>query len=223
MAVVVCITSFFAHPAEAAPVASHGNTNFTLDFLQLRCVEETDWDQGTASDEPYVIFFVANMSTLNGLVKRTEVFKDVDTGNTRTREGQPRLWGLNNTAAAITNASDLIILAAVMENDASEASEIVTTIQPILLANLVAYRRAGLSRATIVSNLRRDMNNAIDIAAVASGVTNPDDRLGDTQELALTHTNLNTAASGQVVDFTLRFRDSGEDATYTVVFRLRAV
>ena len=203
----------------AAP-ALHGNTRMTLDFRQLRCDEETDWDQGTDSDEPYVLFLVANLRTGYFLVERTDVFSDVDTGETRTRLGNPRLWGPNDNAAAITNATDMIILATVMENDAAEAGEVVSFIQPILAANMLIYANNGSSHTTIVSNLRRDMDNAIDLAAIASGPTNPDDRLGSTLELVLTHANLDGAAAGGTVDLSLRFRDSGEDATYRVFFRL---
>jgi hypothetical protein len=224
MTVIVLISGFHSQVVSAAPTSAHGNTRFTLDFRQLRCREETDWDQGTASDEPYVLFFVTNTATGQADVLRTEVFSGVDTGETRTRLGQPRLWGLNNNAASpLPNASNIIVLAAVMENDASEAGEIVTGIRPILGANLLMYVRNGFTRATIVSNLRSDMDNAIDMMAVASGVSNPDDRIGRTQELLLTHTNLNDAAAGRAVDLSIQFRDSGEDATYIVSFRLQAV
>ena len=209
----------YSNDVVAAPFL-HGNTRFTLDFRQLRCDEETDWDQGTNSDEPYILFLVANLRTGYVLVERTEGIDDMDTGETRTPLGSPRLWGPNDNTAAITNATDMIILAAVMENDASEPGEIVSFIQPILAANLLIYINNGSSRATIVTNLRRDMDNAIDLAAVASGPTNPDNRLGSTQELALTHANLDAAAAGGTVDLSLRFRDSGEDATYRVFFRL---
>lgn len=212
-----------AQVAGAAPLAHHGNTRFTLDFRQLRCDEETDVDQGTNSDEPYVVFLTINRITGSFQVERTRVFDDVDTGETRTRLGSPRLWGPNDTGAAITNASDMIILAAVMENDASEASEIVTLIRPILFGNYMTYVNSRLTRATIVSNLLRDMDNALDVAAFSSGPTNPDDRLGHSQELVLSHTNLDNAAAGQTVDLSLRFRDSGADSTYRVFFRLLRV
>lgn len=206
--------------AEAAPPAHHGNTRFTLDFRQLRCDEETDWDQGTNSDEPYVVFLTINRNTGSFQLERTRVFDDVDTGETRTRLGSPRLWGPNDTGASITNASDMIILAAVMENDSSEASEVVTLARPILFGNYMTYVSSRLPRAAIVSNLLRDMDNALDVAAVSSGPTNPDDRLGHTQEVVLSHTNLETAAAGQTVELSLRFRDSGADATYRVYLRL---
>ncbi len=56
------------------------------------------------------------------------------------------------------------MLAAGMENDASEAGEIVTALQPIMLTNLLAYVQAGLTSVTIVGNLRREMDNAIHTA-----------------------------------------------------------
>lgn len=221
---IVFLGTLITQPLFAAPLdgtmANHGATRFTIDFYRLKCVEETDWDQGTNSDEPYAVFFWGNTRTLQSNVEATAVFGDVDSGETRTRLGSPRLWGPNDAAAGITNASEMIVLGAVMENDASSAAQIVTMLRPILAANLLIYVRNGLDRATIVSNLRRDMNNALDTAAQATGITNPDDRLGGALEFTFSHANLDTAAGGTAVDRSVRFRDNGEDATYDVIIRL---
>ncbi len=231
MAVFATVLGLAAMPQSA--VAHQADTRFKLDFYELKCLEETDLDgngavdAGTSHDEPYVIFFVSNLRQpgnlfLTGSASRTAVFGNVDTGDVRRDAANPRLWGFNGTAAPVVNASDLIVLAAVIEHDSSSADAIVAAVQSVLVENLNAYVAQGNSRATIVEKLIRDMNAAIDTEALATAnhITNPDDRLGGAKEPHLTHGNLDSAAAGSTVYLSLEFRDSAEDATYRVKVRL---
>jgi len=194
--------------------------NFFVEFNRLQCVEETDWDGGSDSDEPYVVFAVARVNGLASsvIVQKSSVFSDVDTGETR---GEIRtLWGLNGTAQPI-NLGQLVILAQVMEHDSSSPTQVVSLVQATMTANLMAYVTGGLSFAQIRSNLARDLHNLCGTAASATGFGNPDDRLDGAHEMVWTAADLVTAAGGSPVERELRFRDSGQDATYDVRFKLR--
>jgi hypothetical protein len=203
--------------AAASPAAAQ---NFFIEFNRLQCVEETDWDGGTASDEPYVIFAVVRVSGISSsvIVSKSSVFSGVDTGETR---GEVRtLWGFDGTAQPI-NLGQLIVLAEVMENDGSSAAEVRTTVQAGMTANLFAYVAAGLTFAQIRANLARDLHNLCGTAAMASAPGNPDDRIASAREMVWTADDLATAAGGTPVERELRFRDSGQDATYDLRFKLR--
>ncbi|MFN8557233.1 MAG: hypothetical protein U0531_07755 [Dehalococcoidia bacterium] len=215
MLFAVAATAIFAPAAE--PAAAHGNTPLKVRFHQVHAVEESD---GLGSDEIYVVFFIADLSGLVpvGRTVRTEIFQDMDTGERRTRT-VPHLWG-GAAGAPLPNADNLIILGAVMENDGSDAGEVVVTVQGLMIANLIGAVAPGRTRADIVADLRTAMNNALDVAAFASAPLNPDDRLGGATEFRLTHANLDSAAAGVPVELTQRFRDNGEDATYRVTIRI---
>lgn len=55
--------------------------NVIVHYTGLRCFGETDWDQGSTSDEPYCIFTVASPTGTS--VMRSRVYTDVDAGDTR--------------------------------------------------------------------------------------------------------------------------------------------
>ncbi len=216
-AALLALTATVLFASAPRPAAAHGNTPLKVRFHQLRCVEETD---GIGSDEIYVVFFVADLSGLlpTGRTVRSERFRDVDTGETRTRT-EPYLWG-GADGAAIANADNLIILSAVMEEDGSDPNEVITSVQVQMIAALIGAVQPGRTRAEIVTDLRTAMDSALDTAAFVSAPASPDDRLGHATEFRLTHDNLNTAAAGGAVTLTREFRDNAEDATYRVSIRV---
>jgi hypothetical protein len=223
-AALIALVATIALAALPRPAqAHHANTLFRITFDQLHVDEETDWDGGTAHDEAYAVFFVADLGGFPApaMAFRTEVFDNLDSGERRNRV-EPRLWGLAGADARVANADNVLILAAVMEHDESTAGDVRTAVQLALPALLLGYQNAGLSRATIVENLRRDMDAVLDNAAFVSGPANPDDRIGRTLELRFDHADLDAAAGGIAVTRSARFRDGGEDATYHVRIRLTA-
>jgi hypothetical protein len=224
---IAALVAFIAAIALATlprPAQAHqANTLFRITFDQLHCEEETDWDGGSIHDEAYVVFFIADLSGFPApaMAVRTDVFTDLDTGDRRNRS-EPRLWGLAGADTRIGNADNVLILAAVMEHDDSTAGDVRTAVQLAMPALLLGYQNAGLSRATIVDNLRRDMDALLDNAAFVSGPANPDDRIGRTMEFRFSHDDLTTAEAGNAVTRSVRYRDGGEDATYNVRIRLSA-
>jgi hypothetical protein len=57
--------------------------NVTVRYKGLICFGETDWDQGSSSDEPYLIFGVVPVETEKPSAPRTRIYEDVDGGDTR--------------------------------------------------------------------------------------------------------------------------------------------
>jgi hypothetical protein len=207
--------------ATAAPV----NTPLTVSFYKLRCVDDTS---EANDDEPYVVFFVANLKSgplATTDAKRSTLFGDVDAGEDRLEatldySKNPiisvhpvMLWGIKGKPAPIINPNDIIILAAVIENDSSSPDSVVSAVDTALAAKLQIYRANGFSRAKIVEKLITDMNGAIDAAFLTGGL-DKDERLGTAKEFQLTSQDLEQARNGSTVFRTRAFY--GDDAIYKV-------
>jgi hypothetical protein len=208
-----------------AAQAAAASTPLSISFFQLRCIDDT---VEANNDEPYVVFFVANLKS--GLVattdaKRSTLFGDVDAGDERVEvsidwsKNPPinphpvMLWGINGKPAPILSPNDLIILAAVMENDSSSPDAVVSAVDSVLAAKIQVYRTNGFSRAKIVEKLITDMNGAIDAAKI-TGAIDQDERLGTAKEFALTTEDLDKARNGSTVFKVRTFY--GDDAIYKV-------
>jgi len=185
---------------------------------QFKCVEETN--DGPGDDEIYVVVFVADMRGVSlplnppeTMTFNTRVFEDVDNGS--FRHPQKQVWALNGTSAArINDPDDVLILAGVMENDSARPSAVNTAVQAIASVTLMTYLNDHFDRDTIVRNLRRDMNNALDGGGGLGAVrqipfSNGDERIGGTQELRLTAADLEAAHNGTTVTKTLEYRGDG--------------
>ena len=205
--------------------AAPASTPLTVSFYTLRCVDDT---VEANNDEPYVVFFVANLKPIGiapSDAKRSTLFGDVDAGDERYEmkldwsKNPPiiptpkMLWGLNGSAAAIASPNDIIILGAMMENDSSSPDAVVSAVDGILAGKLQFYRASGFSRAKIVEKLITDMNGAID-GAIITGVIDKDERLGTAKEFPLTTAELDQARNGTPVFVTRTFY--GDDAIYKV-------
>lgn len=57
--------------------------NVSLQYKGLYCFGETDWDQGSTADEPYVIFGVVPVPPYQPSEVITQIYDDVDSGNSR--------------------------------------------------------------------------------------------------------------------------------------------
>jgi hypothetical protein len=211
----------FPSAVKAAPV----NTPLTVSFYQLRCIDDTS---EANDDEPYVVFFVANLKS--GFLaltdaKRSTLFGGVDAGDNRVEltidysKNPPydlhpvMLWGIKGNPAPIIDPNDIIILGAVMENDSSSPDSVVSAVDAVLGAKLQGYRANGFSRAKIVEKLITDMNGTID-DAVLPGVPDRDERLGPAKEFQLTAEDLDQARNGSSV---FKYRTFyGDDGIYKV-------
>jgi hypothetical protein len=221
LAVALLVCSIPSTIQAAAPV----NTPLTISFFYLKCHEDTDeWND----DEPYVVFFVANLKS--GIVattdaKRSTLFGGVDAGDVRLEQTVDfsknpiislhpvMLWGIKGNPAPIANPNDIIILAAVVENDSSSPDAVVSAVDTSLTAKLQVYRANGFSRAKIVEKLITDMNGAIDAAFLTGGL-DKDERIGTAKEFLLTSDDLEKARNGSTVFRHRQFY--GDDASYKV-------
>jgi LGFP repeat len=90
-------------------------------YTGLHCFGETDWDQGSSSDEPYVIVSVTTPRIAD--TKTTRVYSDVDGGETRpdlleVYRGRP--YGIN-------------IASVVMENDFGDPDRYKKEVQDVVM------------------------------------------------------------------------------------------
>ncbi len=202
------------------------NTPLKLDFYALTCLEETD---EVGADEPYVVFFAADITDslhpfAKTLVCHAKVFNDMDEGDTEYQS--VLLWGLNGKPAPMVNPDNVIILAAVVENNPSSPDVVKSTVQDTLFANLRAYKKAHLDRAAMVTKLINEMHGAIALPADCgiTGVTlwlsqlsiNHNKRIGKPKELRLTWDDVRKASKGIWVP--KRFDVKGDGCHYQLHF-----
>jgi hypothetical protein len=79
-------------------------TDVVVHYTGLVCFGETDWDQGSNSDEPYAILSISTPKVAD--TKRTQVYQDVDAGESRPDllelyRGRP--YGINIGSVVMEN------------------------------------------------------------------------------------------------------------------------
>jgi hypothetical protein len=185
-----------------AQPAADANTPLRCYFTKLTCLDETD--DGTIfsnSDEPYLLFLVADLrgSNSSGVVFTSQTFSDVD--KNETRSDMLQIWALNGTAQPIGSDNDYIMLAALMEEDHYlNGSQIVLALRRRVLPKLVQYKAAGMSRAVMVGALRSEMDAVIGHYR-RSIYNREDDRIGGTFEILWGPDRLNAARSGVAMNW----------------------
>ncbi len=197
---------------------AHMTAAYQLDFTHLYCVSESgEW----GSDEPYVLFFVGDLTGGGSAVYRTSVFGDVDTGETRYETR--RLWGPRQMPR--NNPDNLIVLAQVMEHDDSNTTHIFDALQTGLAWKLALYVAAGHNRNNIANFLMGDMHNIIEdnreiwIGDELFGASR-DDLVGWPAWLNITSYDLETAFNfGWTRDLSVGSANEGH-GVYRVSFRL---
>jgi len=199
----------------APPSPQTPPTTYTLSFLGLDCLREGGgFVEGLlASDEPYVVIYAVDLKRASsGLVSRSNVFSDVDTGESR-RQTLPVFGGV------IENPDDLVVLVQVMENDESNVSRITEGLASSLNSRATSLVARGSGRAAIVDILRSEMARVIAENA-ARATLNDDDFIGSAQDMRITAAHLASAASGTTVIRKLDVFD-GSDGDYRTYFDLR--
>lgn len=200
-------------------------TPLKIALTKVRCLEETN---EVGSDEPYVLVFAAQLKQLVPGVTipsaHTTMYgpwSDVDQNDLLTT-GMPPIvpakncWGLDGKAAVINNPNEIIILFAVMENDDATPSGIRTGTHAQLFASLTSYSNSGMSRASMVSNLKKDMRDVLKGITV-TGIPNSDDLVA-VSELAISAGDISSASAGNVVVKTLEV--SGDGGKYRLRFEM---
>jgi hypothetical protein len=208
----------------------------TIAVTKVRCIEQTD-GFFLEDDEPYVIVFAADLTTFPPSAEATLYgpWADVDSGDllqTIPLAAVPNLtdaqmdaiplpwrrpcWGLNRLPTVIERPDDVVILAAVLENDNATPNSVRALVKAAMIGALVGFDGIVLDRTAFVARLINDMNGALDGTAATGGI-DFDERIGSTKELRLTAKDLAKVATGPVVK-TLQY--FGEGAHYRVAFEL---
>jgi hypothetical protein len=222
-------------PGPNAPVlerAPDPNKPLRAYFTHLKCLKQSNDNQWPwpDHDEPYVLILAADLrgATARSTVFVTREFSDVDAGE--TINSPLKFWWIDQEADSprgqpIPTINDYIFLAAVNESDFSYMSRSIRDeLARVLAPKVVAYKQAGMSRTTMVNNLRVDMNLAIraaidDYISPTGDEEDEDDRVGEVQEVMFGTDALKAAQTGASVRRRLDFAGSG--SRYTVTFLLQ--
>jgi hypothetical protein len=221
---VVIASALMTSALRPAPAQST-DTSLRLNFTSIRCVVESGDNLGGlpfgVADETYAVFWVGDIRGTNaiGQAFRTNVFEGFDDGETR---GQTvGLWHPFGVPFPILNRDDIILLAAVLEEDDNRAKAVRDQVNNDLNARLPVYKASGLSHEVMVANLKLDMERAINSARRG------DDRIGPVKEIRPSEANLQAARNGQIVSLGERFSavenlsNELRFAIYTLTFQLR--
>lgn len=172
---------------------------FIIAFEELKCIVETD-DGWSPSDEPYVVFVVADIQgSLDQL--KLEVFHTKQFGGVQqqnVRKQHVRIWGLDGAPAAISDPDQVILLAVLMENDDSTPERVAAAARASMLSTLATALTAhGKDRAAILEEMRSGLRLSVDLGSSTGwGVVFPDDQVGPARELRITHADLKAARKG---------------------------
>ena len=183
-----------------------------INFVSIRCLEETD---EVGVDEPYVVFWVGNVKNPTAsYATRTAVFdgdQSMEEGDTRTQS--KTVWG----PAPIANPNDLVILAAVVENDSSNPDSVTSTVESVMLPGLLGALGANppKTRAQMVAGLKTDMYGGLGLGAASGGINQ--DEYSHPKELTLTADLLDQARHGVAPGKALMF--SFDDGQYLIRFK----
>jgi hypothetical protein len=201
-----------------APSVGDPSTPLRAFFTKLTCSQESNDDTWPFPDhdEPYLVIFSIDLRgrAADGRIVMIGGFGEVDTGE--TIDDQVQFWPVEPAGGSspIASDDDYIVLAALMESDDSKNFDAVhDKVYDTLSLKLRAYKQAGMSRATMASFLRTDMDSAI---AAAQG---DDDRIGPAFEIFWGTEWLPMARSGQPVTRSAGL--IGNDSRYSLEFQLR--
>lgn len=165
-------------------------------LTKMRCLDETS--EPSASDEPYVLVFAAKLQKVGGVIvipsAHTVMYGpwgNVDEGDlvttNRIQFGPPlkilpplNFWGISGNADELSNQDDAIFIAALMENDDAQAGGIRAGTHAQMFAAITSYANSGMSRATMVSKLKKDMKDIL-TGVTVTGIPSSDDLIGVTE------------------------------------------
>ena len=132
-------------------------------------------------------------------------------------------WAFDGGLAVIQDPDDVIILAAVVEEDSRGHESLRGIVHGLMFASVTALINdvvnGQMSRATMIARLREDMESAIE-AGRKTSVPDFSDKVGKVQELRLTDEDLDVAGHGTRIR-RLSFGAGGDEGGYRVRFELR--
>ena len=190
-------------------------------FTKLHCIQTTD-DQGSPSDEPYVVFFTINLTHPSmGKLKHTGVFGGVDEVSS-SRTQHLRLWGENHFEAIDPTKDDVLVLLAVMESDDSDAADVISAASQAMRVHAADIAGSNTTRANKVSQLKRTLRKALLRGAETGIFESDDDLIGDVRELDVnSHLSILANFEGGL-EVPIDVRKKGEHGEYLLSFLLQA-
>jgi hypothetical protein len=223
LAMASALLGAMAQPSAAQ--TTNPNTELRMDLSKLYCYREDGDGLFDLHDEPYLVMFAADLSgpVPRALTLRSQIWQNVDGGETHHATQSMQVWDFDRTGSPILDPNKLIFLGAMMECDGPQpgyfgeyADAVVYRVQSDLLPKLFAYHASGLSRDTMVKNLSKDMDIAINAAR------SKDDRIGGAVELRLTMDDVLRARTGPWVPVTKTIRyGTGSTGLYYLTFVLQ--
>jgi hypothetical protein len=189
------------------PAAAQTEPSYGLNFYRLQCITETGKTR-LGSDEPYVLILTADLSTGEIKGRVTQVFSDVDSGESRNHT--IRLWPLQHGR---TKLSNMIFLVAILENDRDHTDYNVSLkAVTYVRKDLLTYVKVGHTRQKIGELMRADMKAGIEAARKG------DTLIAEPQEVRISLADLQQASSGRSLNKTIEGR--GGQSHYLAHFEL---
>jgi hypothetical protein len=203
----------------------------TLTLTNFVCLDQSDdirvFGFNVEDDEPYALVFAVDLKIVasipvgatNSKMTLVGPLLDVDPGDRSAPANV--IWGLSNAPDMVTSANNLIVLVAMMENDSGSPDQARTVLETAakagLVANLPAFTSQQIPRQELVSRIIAAMAGSMGAAKV--GIPNPDDNIGDIQELRFFQYELDDIYKNQGPnEKSLTFE--GDDAKYVLKFRM---
>lgn len=223
-------------------VRTDANAPVKISFESMKCVGTNE----ISGDEPYGFLYTGDLSSATrasvesmpkpvapSKLYHTKVFSGV-TSSSPTLSQPLEIWGVkqvNQVAqpAPIDYPEDVLILAAMMEQDYCNLENFTNLVEDSLIVGLTNYMLAHDDYSSIAANLSSDMNTDILAMSVVDGVlqgaADPDDQIGVAQPVRLTRQELDKARFGPVTK-TLSFAKTSSNNTsgsYTMTFKVQGV
>jgi hypothetical protein len=168
-------------------------------------------------DEPYLVFFAADLSKPKGrgITPYTNYF-EMNANGKNTVYPNVHLWSTDGGKAPMKDPNDVLVLAALMENDGGTIKLIRDSVDSDLQQVLADDH--NLPYTSLVSKLRTKMDTSLQGALKGSG-GNHDEQIGSTQSVSVTPGDVLDASNGVKVSLP-KLRFIGHNANYELSFTL---
>lgn len=220
------------------PVLQFSLRPVTITVKGIKCLGESD--ESSDADEIYVIVTAVDLTTApipNVRSILTGVWGSVDTGEFHTAvqfpPNTPELtfdtmdtvpvviarpfWGLDLNPKVIRHQNDVIFFVSCMEHDEGNVNVTREVVQMAATASVASS--LGMPRATLVANLRTDIDHAIGTPSAAH--FNLDEQIDHSKELRLTPRDILLTVPGGQFEESLFFF-GGDEGHVRVDFLFRA-
>jgi hypothetical protein len=182
---------------------------------KMRCLKETD--EPSASEEPYVLVFAVQLKKVAGAITIPAAatimygpWENVDEGDLLStsvnipgplgdllNHPSKNFWGLDGKPHDLNSPDEAIFITALMENDDAAPGGIRAGLHAQLFAAATSYANAGMSRASMVSKLKKDAKDIL-TGITVTGIPSSDDLIG-VAEVAYTAADLQAVNNQTIV------------------------